>query len=106
MMDFVDAHSVPYRAGNRKQAVRCGMLERVADVVEGKSIRVQTAHPDIEHAQSLLQHFGKGPSYGHHFPDAFHLRPDARGRTSKLPEIPPWDLADEIVQRRLEKSRR
>ena len=59
-----------------------------------------------DHAQTLLHRFFEGAADGHHLADALHARADLAGHALELVEVPARNLADHVVQRRLEERRR
>ena len=59
--------------------MRSGVAFRscVTQVAELIGIRIQPVHPDVEHAQRLLNHLGETAADGHDLADALHLASDA-----------------------------
>ncbi len=103
---LVDGHAVAQGPCDGEDPHRSRILQLVAQILELIRVRIQPAYSDVEHAQRLLDHFGKGAADGHHFADALHLASDARRGSLKLGEIPARQLAHEIVEGRLEERRR
>ena len=73
----------------------------LVEVVEACVVVAHKAvHTLSDHTQTLLQHFLERTSDGHDFAHRLHRRTDLAAYTHKLREVPAWDLADHIVERR------
>ena len=98
-------HPVGAAPGRRRRCAAASALRScVAQVVEREGVRVEAVHADVEHAQRLLDHLGEGAADGHDLADALHLAADAHGGAAELAEVPARDLADQVVERRLEEG--
>ena len=62
--------------------------------------------PLTYHPETLLQRLLEVAADGHHLSDALHARTEFARHAVELAQVPTRNLADHIVQRRLEKRRR
>ena len=65
----------------------------------------EAVHPLPYHSETLLNDLLKSAADGHYLAYGFHRRADFTAHTMELSEVPAGNLADDIVERRLEESR-
>ena len=104
-VNFLRAH--PLRKGLRdgEHPERRWHAERLPHVAFGEEVRIQPGRADVQHPHRLLDDLWERAADGHHLAHALHLAADASGHSSELAQVPARELADDIVERGLEKGR-
>ncbi len=105
-MDAVDCVALLESLGDNKHTFVGRFGEGLVDVIDFQlAVLHKSVHPLANHAQSLLDDLLESAAYGHHFADRFHRRADFAAHTVEFPKIPAGNLADDVVERRLEEGR-
>ena len=106
MREFMDpVHAVARleSRGDGKDTGVCGMGKGGVQVFRLVGfVAHEAVGPLADHPQSLLQGLLERPADGHHLPDTFHAGADVPGYALELGQVPPRDLAHDIVQGRFE----
>ncbi len=112
-VDLGVAHAKPHRLRNFEKAIRRRRAERGADRVlvvalaeAGDGNLVEAGQSGFQRAQRLLQAFGEGAADRHRFADRFHRGGEHRLGAGKFLEGKARDFGDDVIDRRLERSRR
>ena len=93
--------AVGQRARHLQQPFGGGGAQAVERIGQGGAA-AEAGDADVEPAQRLVQCLREGTADGHHFADAFHLRPEARIGPGELFEVPARHLDDTVVDARFE----
>ena len=101
-MDPVNCHSGAEGLFYGQDALVGGVGEFVFHVGHGNGIADEAAEPVARHPEALLDGLLEGAAYGHDLAHGLHGRAQQIGDAFELAEVPAGDLADHVVQRRLE----
>ena len=106
VMDMVDAIALAHGLGDNKDALVGGFVQGRVDVGNFQFLVLyETMHPLPYHAQSLLQGLLECAADGHDLSDGLHRRTQFAVNATELAQVPTWNLAYNVVERRLEESR-
>ena len=104
-VDLLDRHSDAERIGDVPQPLGARIRELVADLVRIDRLEIEAVDARLEAAQRLLQRLLERAPDRHHLADGLHLRGEPVVGLLEFLEGEPGHLGDDIVDRRLERSR-
>jgi len=107
IMNLVDGIALMHGLGDHEHALVGGFTERGIDVVDLQLLVFhKTVHALSDHAQTLLDGLFKVATDGHYLSDALHAGAKLLVHAAEFGEIPARNLANHIVEGRLEECRR
>ena len=95
---LVDGHAAVEGLGEGEHAPGRGVLELGGEVVELAGLGVESVDADLQHSQGLLDDLGERAPDGHDLAHRLHLRADAVVDLAELLQVPPRELADDVVE--------
>ena len=105
---FVNAlYCIPlaHGLGHHEDALVGGFAQGLVHVGHFEvAVADEAVHTLTDHAQAFLDYLLEGASDGHNFADGFHRRTDLAPYAMEFAEVPARNLADDIVECRLEES--